>query len=89
MNLDELAKFLAQAGIPSRFYSLNGEDKDESMCLAIERGIWVVYLSERGTRNLVRSFQDEPSACQYLYEQLVRSWHVHQQLSSDRSDNDL
>lgn len=46
----ELVDFLNRKNIPADSYCLHGE-KDEAFCLAQIGEEWLIYYSERGTRN--------------------------------------
>lgn len=46
----DLVAFLDRKSIPRSTYSLDG-DRDDAICLAVEGDEWLVYYSERGSRN--------------------------------------
>jgi hypothetical protein len=58
---EELADFLEQKGIPAASYCFY-DDKDDAICLDRVGGEWVIYYSERGTRNELAWAKSEPQA---------------------------
>lgn len=73
MNRLELAEALVAFGVNRRNYSVYGGFPDDAVCLdVLPMGKWVVYYSERGSRFDVVEFDNESSACTYMFELLVR-----------------
>lgn len=70
MRVNELADLLAECGIPSRAYTLNG-DETETHCLVHDGDSWVVYYSQRGRRDHALSFSTESDACLGLIDRLL------------------
>ena len=68
MKVENLAKELANVGIPSNMYSIN-RDKDEHYCI-VQVGMvnktWEVYYSQRGNKDELFIFKDENEACEYF-----------------------
>ena len=73
MTKSELKNILEQALIIPAAYSLDGGNPNESYVLSHEpNGQWAVYYSERGSRNDLRLFDSESSACEYFLNQVLR-----------------
>ena len=70
MNRQALQEALVADGINSGAYSLNGEPKDDALCLRFEQGSWHVFYSERGLRIGMQAFQSESDACFHVLAQL-------------------
>ncbi|MCA8994554.1 MAG: hypothetical protein KDA88_21425 [Planctomycetaceae bacterium] len=81
MNLSELQQKLHEAGIPAHAYCLTGGLPNESYC--IERrgdGVWTTYYSERGMRTGIKTFTNELTACQDVFD-VVTHWFDRKQKS--------
>jgi hypothetical protein len=73
VNKVELQNRLISENIRSDVYSLKGGLPNEAFCLAEINGQWEVYYSERGNKTGLRTFTNEEEACQYFYNQLLRT----------------
>lgn len=71
MSIAELKTKLKGAGIFQHAYSLFGDGLGECYVLTTEGQRWLVYYSERGQRQGIRSFESESDACQHFLEKLV------------------
>ncbi len=74
MNKNELTFKLAQAGVRSDVYCLDGGLPSEAYCLNRTPEGWEVYYSERGVKTDLRLFDKEEDACSYLYRLLMPVW---------------
>ncbi|EWS67029.1 hypothetical protein Y702_23245 [Vibrio vulnificus BAA87] len=54
-SLDSLDQELVKLGVPKNYYSL-GREKNERMCVIEEKGVWLVYYFERGSREGLQTF---------------------------------
>jgi hypothetical protein len=73
MNKIELKNELERAEVNPKAYSLDGGLPDERYVLSQEPdGRWAVYYSERGQKSGLRYFDNEPTACQYFLEIVIR-----------------
>jgi hypothetical protein len=73
MNATQLKEELVKEGIDTRYASLEGEIRDQSLVLERpESGGWCVYASERGQRLGEHWFITEEEACQYIFDSLSR-----------------
>ena len=72
VNITELKKILKKAKIPTEYYNLDEEGRDdERLCLKKEKSKWVVYYLERGVRTTEQIFDNEEDACDYIFETLT------------------
>ena len=72
MKRQHLKEMLAEKGVPSSYYNLDGIGRtDERFCLEATSSGWRVYYSERGINTTDRVFVSEDDACLFIYEQLV------------------
>jgi len=65
----DVAEILRRAGVDATRYSLTS-GSHEGLCLLNEGRLWNVFLSERGSRHEVHSFEDEDSACVYFLKRI-------------------
>ena len=72
MNISDLEKRLQARHIREDMYCLNGGSSNESYCLNQADRNWEVYYSERGQKTNLKTFADENSACEYLYNLIMR-----------------
>lgn len=73
MNRLELRKKLIAADVDERFFSLEGELRDE--CLILDRkssNLWIVFYNERGLRTNEHFFDSEDDANAYMLTTLLR-----------------
>lgn len=77
MDRDELQKRLDDEGIRRDVYQFGGGLPNERLCLAPEKGHWVVYYGERGERTGLREFADEGDANDYFFHKLDRMPEAH------------
>ena len=73
MTIRELASRLRRAGVPDRFYLLDG-GLGGGECVGIERstGGWSVYYSEHGRKSPLDTCPDEDAACRTLIRHVGR-----------------
>ena len=76
MNLAELKQKLDEAGVNEDYYSLNegyGFPPDK-MCINYTKRLgWHVFFSEKGDALESKWFKTEDEACNYFYEQMIKS----------------
>ena len=71
---EQLAERLDGLGVPSGAYSLYGTQQAEVHCMdQLPLGRWVVYYTERGSRESERVFDDEGDACADLFRRLKQA----------------
>jgi hypothetical protein len=64
----DLINAFKKLNIPENTYSID-EVNNETLCLIMENGKWIVFYSEKGGRTDPEYFDDEESACKaFLYE---------------------
>lgn len=70
MKTAELAHIIAETGIPSDAYSLEGGLPNEAFCIGHDPdgNRWEVYYSERGRKSGLRTFDSEDEACSYFID---------------------
>lgn len=68
MNRADLLHALQQHRVRPDCYDLEGGLLDERYCLGRERGLWMVYYSERGLKIGSREFMAEDDACRYFLD---------------------
>lgn len=68
MNLQELKAVIEEREFRRESYSLNGELRDDTLCIDHVHGTWLVYYAERGKRWNERSFLSESEACKYFLD---------------------
>lgn len=66
MTRAALRRLLDQERVRRDSYCIDGEVKDECLCLLPEPGGWLVFYSERGGRTGTRHFETEDEACDYI-----------------------
>ncbi len=71
MNQHSLRDLLSAERVRTDSYSIEGELRDESMCLEAKAGGWAVFYSERGLRSGERWFETEDEACDFLAQRLL------------------
>jgi len=71
MNRNSLRDLLTAERVRTDSYSIDGEPRDESMCLETTAGGWAVFYAERGLRSGERWFDTEDEACDFLAERLL------------------
>jgi hypothetical protein len=72
MNIAELQKILAEHGVRSRAYSIEGSGDDEEQYRLEKDGLlWIFYYYERGNKVGVREFLTEDEACIYFLKILL------------------
>ena len=70
-NCDELKEALAKANVSESHFSLDvAKNFDDEYVLVHKNSQWVVIFYERGSGH-PQSFNDERSACNYIYYRLV------------------
>ncbi|CAM4074868.1 MULTISPECIES: hypothetical protein [Lelliottia] len=68
MDKLDLINAFKKLNIPENTYSID-EVNNETLCLIMENGKWIVFYSEKGGRTDPEYFDDEESACKaFLYE---------------------
>lgn len=72
MDIIELKKALEMKNIRKDMYCLSGGFPNESYCLNQLGSTWEVYYSEHGKKTRLKVFKDENSACDYLYELIIK-----------------
>ncbi len=70
MNKAELRAELKTLGVPTRVYSLSGNQVDERVCLYEYDGEWRVSFFERGQERLLGAFSSESEACKFMLGEL-------------------
>lgn len=71
MNRLKLKALLDAEGVRTDAYSIDGLERDESLCLKVAAGGWVVFYSERGLRSGEKLFETEDDACNFLAMHLL------------------
>lgn len=72
MNVSCLIKELEKLGVPSNYYSINGNLQPDIYVLNEIYGMWeFFYFDERGGKSNYKKFDNEEDACIYLYKKLV------------------
>ena len=74
MKEDELLEKLKKSNIPKSVYSLEGGLPNEAYCLEEMNGMWVVYYSERGNKNILGQFEHKDKAYDFLYKKIMRNY---------------
>lgn len=69
MTLKELQLQLEKLGVPRRVYSLRGA-KDERLCIENRSGVWCVFFVERGQVRILKEFEEEAKACEFMLNEL-------------------
>ena len=69
MNIKELQVELEKLGVPRRVYSLKGP-MDERLCLESRDGKWYVFFVERGRERILKEFDEEYAACDFMLNEL-------------------
>jgi hypothetical protein len=72
MTKAELQDTLNREYFDPAHYSLDGGERDDTVCLAYERDKWYVYYTERGLQSGKVEFDTEDEACRYFLKE-VRS----------------
>ena len=72
-RLNILRKELEKKGIPKERYSL-GFDRNERICIVLDRGVWRVYFLERGTEDSAKEFSDFNEAKDYFWDLMMEIW---------------
>ncbi|MBF4176550.1 hypothetical protein [Lelliottia nimipressuralis] len=68
MDKLELIDAFKKLNIPKSTYSIDYVN-NETLCLIMENGKWIIFYSEKGGRTDPEYFDDEESACKaFLYE---------------------
>lgn len=68
MDKLELIDAFKKLNIPKSTYSID-DVNNETLCLIMENGKWIIFYSEKGGRTDPEYFDDEESACiAFLYE---------------------
>ena len=70
MNRQELKKQLVYMNVPEFEYDLEGGFSDQAMNLLQNGDKWEVFFCERGGKSVVKQFDTESEACEYLLEEL-------------------
>ena len=73
MNRASLIRLLEVEGVRSGSYSIDRQPQDESLCLEIASGGWIVYYSERRLRTGECDFETEDEACEFMAQELLAS----------------
>ena len=71
MNREGLLALLVAERVRLDSFSIDGSEKDESLCLQIVEGGWAVYYAERGLRSGERRFHTEDEACDFMARRLL------------------
>ena len=71
MTTHELEDAFRRHGIRPDAYDLHGEIGSETYVLRQEGAQWLVFYSERGRRNCVRSFSSETAACEHMLDRVL------------------
>ena len=72
MNRTDVQRRLEAENVPAHLYSLTGGFPNEAICLAFAGDSWQVYYSERGRKTGLQRFPDEATACDFLYQEVLR-----------------
>lgn len=72
VNREQLAAKLHALGVPESFYSLDGGNPHNKLCIEQGAAGWTVYFSERGSRWSEEHFKSEDAACQRFLERCQR-----------------
>jgi hypothetical protein len=68
MEKETLLKYLSELGVPSEYYSLEGDLNPDSIVLYESYNKWIVfYLDERGNREKMKEFNSQAEANDYVY----------------------
>ena len=70
MDKKELKKKLILMGVPSHDYDLEGDFTDQAMNLLKNGDKWEVFFCERGGKAVLKTFDTESEACEYMLEEL-------------------
>jgi len=73
MDRSELAGVLASEGFAPDSYALHGSDRNDTLNIEQQGSKFVVYYSERGTRNVLHEFPTESEACDYFLNLMHRA----------------
>jgi hypothetical protein len=73
MKLADAREIVSAARVDPTYYSFDG-DRHEALCILQEGQAWRVFLSERGQRHEVHSFESEDEACVYFIKRLFKLW---------------
>lgn len=82
MNKIELKEKLEGLKVNPNYYSLDGGNDSETLCLTFE-GKWKTYYSERGNRTDETEYESESEACEAFLE-LIKPYS--NTISNDDSD---
>ena len=74
MTVQEMGALFQRNGVPADYYVLDGS-LGAGECYGIEQseGHWVVYYSERGTKNVLAQAATEDAACRRMIEYISKS----------------
>jgi hypothetical protein len=64
---EQLRAAADRTGILLSAYSIDGDDRDDTYVLKVEKGAWVVFFAARGTRNDLEWFETEHEAATNSY----------------------
>lgn len=85
MNSEQLRDLLRKDGVPAFLYNLDGYGRnDERFCLEYTANGWHVYYSERGEKTTSKMFKSEDAACQYIYNELMRTLRISNNIRKSR-----
>lgn len=73
MDRSELAGVLASEGFAPDSYALHGSDRNDTLNIEQQGSKFVIYYSERGTRNVLHEFPTESEACDYFLNLMHRA----------------
>ena len=71
-TFEAFEKTLTGHDVSRRAYTIMGE-RDDSLCMICDEGVWKVFHSERGTRFDTRDFENVTDACLYIIHRLSAS----------------
>lgn len=65
-SIEELRK----TDIPLYYYSVGYAE--EAICIEKDKGEWIVYIGERGSKFSVKRFSNESEACDFFVEKVKK-----------------
>lgn len=71
MNITELKYILTGKSINPYTYSLDGSLPDDGYCIFEANGAWEVCYGERGQKRVLKTFDNENDACEFLLKKIL------------------
>jgi hypothetical protein len=73
MDRSQLERVLASKGFAPDTFAMHGSDRNDTLNIEQQGSKFIVYYSERGTRNVLHEFPSESEACAYFLELMDRA----------------